>query len=46
MTINAGQNLTVTGSLPFVFIALDTITITGTLNANAKSESRTLEARR
>lgn len=38
MTINAGKNLTVTGSLPFVFIALDTITITGTLNANAKSD--------
>ncbi len=38
MTIQAGMNLTVTGALPFVFIALDTITIAGTLNANAKND--------
>lgn len=35
MTIQAGQNLTVTGSRPFVFVALNTISIFGTLNANA-----------
>ena len=38
MTILAGQNLSVVGSRPFVFIALDTITIRGTLNANGKSD--------
>ena len=38
MTIKAGQNLTVVGSLPLVFIALDAITITGSLNANATSD--------
>ena len=38
MSILAGQNLTVAGSLPFVFIALDTITIAGTLNGNARTD--------
>lgn len=38
MTILSGQNLTVTGSHPLVFVALDTITITGTLNGNARDD--------
>src|SRR5512143_2191046 len=38
MNVLAGKNLTVTGSLPFVFIALDTIRISGTLNANSKGD--------
>src|SRR5205823_127323 len=38
MNILAGKNLTVSGSLPFVFIALDTIRISGTLNANSKGD--------
>lgn len=36
MTILAGKNLSITGSHPFAFIALDTIDITGTLNGNSK----------
>ena len=35
MTILADQNLAVVGSLPLVFVALDSITITGTLDANS-----------
>ncbi|HSQ64086.1 MAG TPA: hypothetical protein VLM85_12760 [Polyangiaceae bacterium] len=38
MTILSGQNLTVVGSRPFVFIATGTITIDGTLNGNGKSD--------
>jgi hypothetical protein len=38
MTILPGQSLTVAGSLPLVFIALDTITISGALNANASED--------
>ncbi|HSQ62046.1 MAG TPA: hypothetical protein VLM85_02485 [Polyangiaceae bacterium] len=38
MNVLAGKNLTVTGSLPFVFIALGTIRISGTLNANSKAD--------
>jgi hypothetical protein len=37
MSILAGQNLTVTGSRPLVFVALGAITIAGTLDANGKS---------
>ena len=38
MTILAGKSLTVEGSHPLVFIALDTITIAGSLNGNSRSE--------
>jgi hypothetical protein len=38
MNILAGKNLTVTGPRPFVFVALDTIRISGTLNANSKGD--------
>jgi hypothetical protein len=38
MTIRAGQNLTVSGSLPLVFIALDAIDIAGTLNGNGQTD--------
>ncbi len=38
MTILPGQNLTIQGTLPFVFIALETITISGTLNGNGRAD--------
>jgi hypothetical protein len=38
MNILAGKNLTVEGSNPVVFVALDTITITGTFNGNARDD--------
>ena len=38
MNVLAGKNLTVSGANPFVFIALDTIVISGTLNANGKHD--------
>lgn len=38
MNILAAKNLTVEGSNPVVFVALDTITITGTFNGNARDD--------
>ena len=38
MTILAGKKLTIEGSRPLVFIALDTITIEGALNGNGKGD--------
>ncbi len=38
MTILAGKSLTVQGSHPLVFIALDTISILGSLNVNSREE--------
>ena len=38
MNVLAGRNLTVEGHNPVVFVALDTITITGTFNGNARDD--------
>lgn len=38
MTIDAGASLSVVGTLPLVFIALDTIVITGTLSASSRED--------
>lgn len=38
MNILAGKNLTVEGNNPVVFVALDTITIAGTFNGNARGD--------
>jgi hypothetical protein len=41
MTVQSGQNLRVTGSHPFVFVALDMIEVAGTLSANGKGDVET-----
>lgn len=38
MTIGAGKSLSVAGSHPLVFIALETITLAGSLNGNSREE--------